>query len=264
MSEAPFNEARKQLQRNRAKDLWLAAPLAEELADRLEEINRDFTAPQQLNWYGRDVRLPGSVLTRNLPGLPAKVASGEAARGSADLITSVLSLHWVNDLPGLFWAVGQLLKPDGLFLAAMLGGETLHELRAVLIEAESLGRGGAYPRVAPFVDLRDAAGLLQRAGFALPVADRTVMPVRFPNLFKLMTDLRASGETAALTTPAPPLNRETLVRAAEIYAAEFPHPDGGIRATFELLYLSGWSPDKSQPKALRPGSGQVSLADFLS
>ena len=138
MSEAPFNEARKQLQRNRAKDLWLAAPLAEELADRLEEINRDFTAPQQLNWYGRDARLPGSVLTRNLPGLPAKVASGEAARGSADLITSVLSLHWVNDLPGLFWAVGQLLKPDGLFLAAMLGGETLHELRAVLIEAESL------------------------------------------------------------------------------------------------------------------------------
>ncbi|MGH6972107.1 MAG: SAM-dependent methyltransferase, partial [Caulobacteraceae bacterium] len=156
------------------------------------------------------------------------------------------------------------LKPDGLFLGAMLGGSTLFELRAALTTAELELRGGAGPRVSPFADAYDAAGLLQRAGFALPVADVDKVTVRYAHLVGLLADLRAMGETSVLVEGAGrPLNRSVLSRAGEIYAERFAGPDGRIEATFEIVTLTGWSPHESQQKPLRPGSARMRLADAL-
>ena len=181
----------------------------------------------------------------------------------ADLVVSLLSLHWANDLPGALAQIRRGLRPDGLFLGALLGGTTLKELRGALTQAELEVRGGAEPRVSPFADGFDGAGLLQRAGFALPVCDVDRLTVRYKDMFALIADLRAMGETAAFTGPRRPLTRTIAARAAELYAERHGEADGRIPATFEIINLAGWAPHESQQKPLKPGSAKVRLADAL-
>ncbi|MCA3730847.1 MAG: methyltransferase domain-containing protein [Phenylobacterium sp.] len=186
------------------------------------------------------------------------------AAASLDLIVSSLSLHWANDVIGALVQARLALKPDGLFIGALFGGATLTELRQALTAAELELTGGAGPRVSPFADPSDAAGLLQRAGFALPVADVDRVTVRYDHPLKLMADLRRMGETSVLAERHPrPLTRRVLARAFEIYARDFADPDGRLPATFEILTLTGWSPSETQQKPLRPGSAKMRLADAL-
>lgn len=183
---------------------------------------------------------------------------------SFDLIVSALALQNVNDLPGTLIQIRRSLRPDGLFLGAILGGRSLDELRSALAIAEAEITGGISPRVAPFADVRDMGGLLQRAGFALPVTDIEPLTVRYANLFGLAADLRAMGATNALAERLRrPTPRRLFLRAAEIYAERHGDPDGRIRATFEVIFLSGWAPHDSQQKPLAPGSAQMRLADAL-
>jgi len=189
--------------------------------------------------------------------LPLKAAS-------VDLVLSAMALHWVNDLPGSLVQICRALKPDGLFLAALLGGETLWQLRQALAQAESDVEGGLSPRVSPFADLRDAAGLLQRAGFAMPVADAEPIEVRYPDALALMRDLRAMAETNAVRDRRTGLTpRETMARAAAIYAERHRGADGRLPATFDVLYLHGWAPHAAQPRPLQPGAATSRLADAL-
>jgi len=183
---------------------------------------------------------------------------------SLDLVVSALALQFVNDLPGTLVQIRRALKPDGLFLAALIGGDTLTELRQSFAAAEAEIEGGVSPRVAPFADLRDIGALLQRAGFALPVTDVDRLVVRYASPFALMDDLRRMGATNALTERRRvPLKRATLMRMAEVYAARFANADGRIRATFEIVWLSGWAPHERQQKPLLPGSAKRRLADAL-
>jgi SAM-dependent methyltransferase len=254
---------------------FLLVRTVEDLEERLSAVLREFplaldvgtptaAAAEALCRSGRAgtvVRLspvpePGSILgdEERLP------FSGERF----DLAVSLLSLHSVNDLPGSLIQIRRALKADGLFVGALLGGSTLSELRQSLTQAESEVEGGVSPRVAPFADLRDIGGLLQRAGFALPVTDSDIVRVRYANAFALMRDLRRMGLTNALNDRRrTPMRRATLIRAAEIYAERFGEPDGRIPATFEIVWLSGWTPHESQQKPLRPGSAKVRLADAL-
>ena len=179
-------------------------------------------------------------------------------------MVSALTLQFVNDLPGTLIQIRRALRPDGLFLAAMLGGDTLTELRQAFAQAEAEIEGGISPRVAPFVDIRDAGALLQRAGFALPVTDVDRLTVRYRSAFALMHDLRRMGATNPLIERRrAPLRRATLMRMAQVYAERFADPDGRLRATFEIVFLSGWAPHASQQQPLRPGSAQARLADAL-
>jgi SAM-dependent methyltransferase len=181
-----------------------------------------------------------------------------------DLAVSLLALQTVNDLPGALIQIRRALKPDGLFLGCLLGGATLNELRAAFTEAEAELEGGASPRVAPFAEVRELGALLQRAGFALPVADVETFTARYRDPFGLMRDLRALGLANALHHRRKmPLRRATLLRAVERYAERFADPDGRVRATFEMAWLSGWAPHESQQKPLRPGSAKARLADAL-
>jgi SAM-dependent methyltransferase len=183
---------------------------------------------------------------------------------SLDLIVSALALHWINDVPGFLVQVRRALKPDGLFVANFLGGRTLQELRQVFVQAEEEAGREAGPRVSPFADAQDGAQLLQRAGFALPVADSDVVTVRYDNMFALVRDIKAMGEAAAFgASRARPLTRHIIARAADLYARDHADSDGRIRATFELVTLTGWSPHHSQQKPLRPGSAKMRLADAL-
>jgi SAM-dependent methyltransferase len=179
------------------------------------------------------------------------------------LIVSPLFLHWTNDLPGALIQMRQALKPDGLLLACVFGGESLRELRACLLEAECAATGGAGARIAPFGDARDFASLLQRAGLALPVTDLDRVTVSYRDPFKLFADLREMGERNAMAAPAPPLTRSILLDAMTRYARTHAQEDGRVRATFDLITLTGWAPAPSQPKPLRPGSAQVRLATAL-
>ena len=198
---------------------------------------------------------------------PLIVADEEAlpfGDGTLDLVVSALALQLVNDLPGTLVQICRALKPDGLFLAALLGGETLNELRQSFAAAESEVEGGVSPRVAPFADLRDLGALLQRAGFALPVADADRLAVRYDSAFALMHDLRRMGATNALIDRRrTPLRRATLMRMAEIYAQRFADADGRVRATFEIVWLSGWAPHPGQQQPLKPGTAKARLADAL-
>ncbi|WGJ14336.1 methyltransferase domain-containing protein [Methylocapsa sp. D3K7] len=181
-----------------------------------------------------------------------------------DLAVSVLSLQNLNDLPGALVQLRRVLKPDGLFLGCLLGGHSLLELRTALAVAETEIFGGVSPRVAPFADVRDMGGLLQRAGFALPVADSEPLTVRYSDMFGLMRDLRGMGATNALVTRRrKPATKRFFMRAANIYAERYADPDGRVRATFELIFLSGWAPHESQQKPLAPGSAKMRLADAL-
>jgi SAM-dependent methyltransferase len=187
-----------------------------------------------------------------------------ATPDSLNLVTSVLGLQWVNDLPGTLVQIRRALKPDGLFLGALIGGSSLHELRDILAAEEGEATGGASPRVIPFVDVRDFGGLLQRAGFALPVTDVDTLTVRYGNLFVLMADLRAMGATNPLVHRSRrPWTKTRAVRAAQIYAERHADPDGRIRATFQIVSFSGWAPSDTQQKPLRPGSARARLADAL-
>jgi SAM-dependent methyltransferase len=214
----------------------------------------------------------GDVISCNLTpsGLrpPLGVASDEEMspfRDEAfDLVVSALSLHWVNDLPGTLIQIRRSLKPDGLFIGIVPGGRTLHELRSSLLVAEDDLRGGAAMRVSPTLDVIDGADLLQRAGFAMPVSDLDRITVRYADPIRLLLDLRGMGETSAFADrSAPALTRSVLLRAMEIYRERFSDPDGRVRATFDLIALSGWAPAPDQPRPKRPGSASVRLADAL-
>lgn len=216
---------------------------------------------------GRAARITRMAPIAVPSGASLVVASEEAAPFAPqtfDLIASLLSLQAVNDLPGALAQIRGMLRPDGLFLAVMLGGATLTELRQSLVAAETEITGGASPRVAPFVEVREAGALLQRAGFALPVADIDRLTVRYGDMFSLMRDLRRMGMTNALVERSRvPMSRTLLFRAAAIYAERFADADGRLRATFDLVWLSGWAPHDSQQKPLRPGSAKTRLADAL-
>jgi NADH dehydrogenase [ubiquinone] 1 alpha subcomplex assembly factor 5 len=260
---------------------FLFAEVANRLADRLIDVRRTFPLGVDLGSRGghmaRAVLATGRVgtlyaadaspsLAARLP-VPAVAADEEAlpfAPASLDLVVSSLALHWVNDLPGTLIQVRQALKPDGLFLAAIFGGETLWELREILMEAELAVTGGVSPRVSPMADLRDAADLLQRAGFALPVADRDPISVSYADIAALMHDLGRMGETNAIRLRAPgPLRRAVLGEAARLYQARHAMNGDRVRASFEILYLSGWSPAATQQQPLRPGQATGRLADAL-
>lgn len=222
-----------------------AAAQALRRSGRAEEVVRLSPAPEPGSVWGDEERLPFSG-------------------GRFDLVVSLLALQAVNDLPGALIQIRRALKPDGLFMGALLGGATLNELRQAFTQAEAELEGGVSPRVAPFADLRDIGGLLQRAGFALPVTDTDILRVRYADPFALMRDLRRMGLTNALSDRRKtPLRRETLFRAAAVYAERFADPDGRIPATFEIVWLSGWTPHESQQKPLRPGSARMRLADAL-
>jgi SAM-dependent methyltransferase len=183
---------------------------------------------------------------------------------SLDLAVSALAFQFVNDLPGVLAQIRRALKPDGLLLAALIGGDTLTELRQAFAAAEAECEGGVSPRVAPFADLRDIGGILQRAGLALPVTDVDRVVVRYDSAFALMLDLRRMGATNVLTERRKSLSRRaTMLRMAEIYAERFADPDGRIRATFDIVWLSAWAPHASQPKPLRPGSATARLEDAV-
>jgi SAM-dependent methyltransferase len=183
---------------------------------------------------------------------------------SLDLVVSALALHWANDLPGVLSQIRRALKPDGLFLGAILGGGTLSELRWALTQAEIEVTGGAGPRVSPFAVAYDGASLLQRAGFALPVTDTDVATVRYEHPMRLLQDLRAMGETNVLIDRARrPLSRAVLARMCELYVERFCDADGRVRATFEIVTLTGWAPHASQQQPLKPGSARTRLADVL-
>jgi len=209
-----------------------------------------------------------AAVTRDLPyrrelGLDAG-EHVDATPESLDLMTSNLLLHAVNDLPGVLMQARRALKPDGLFLAALFGGETLTELRQSLAAAELEILGGISPRVAPFADVRDLGGLLQRAGFALPVADVERTTVRYRDFMQLIRDLRVMGETNALTERSrKPMRRDMLAATLAHYARHFADPDGRLRATFDIVYLTGWAPHESQQQPLKPGSAKARLADAL-
>ncbi len=249
---------------------------AREFADRLSVVLRQFDLAIDLATPGETVRMAlrrlGSVATIVgadviARGKPFVIADEEALpfrHGSLDLVVSGLALHFANDLPGVLAQIRHALKPDGLFLAALLGGETLTELRQAFAEAESEIEGGASPRVAPFADLRQLGGLLQRAGFALPVTDVERLTVRYSSAFDLMHDLRRMGATNALAARRRvPLRRQTLLQMADIYARRFADSDGRIRATFDIVWLSGWAPHPDQQQPLKPGSAKARLADAL-
>jgi NADH dehydrogenase [ubiquinone] 1 alpha subcomplex assembly factor 5 len=199
----------------------------------------------------------GSGIVHALDQLPYKAESFDA-------VFSCLSLHWVDDLPGLMMQARRLLKPDGLLLISLLGGNSLIELRQVLAEAEQDITGGLSPRCAPMADIRDIGGLLGRAGLALPVADSDRLTVHYPHMFKLMADLRGMGEqNALLARLKTPTRRGVFYRAAEIYQQRFGQADGQIPASFEIVTVTGWAPHESQQKPLRPGSAAQRLATVL-
>jgi len=256
---------------------FLLDRVADEFADRLGVVTRRFDVAADLGTPGDAIadalsRSPsiGTVIRSGFAGDAQQntIGADEEALpfrdGSLDLIVSGLALQFVNDLPGVLVQIRRALKPDGLLLAALFGGETLTELRQAFAAAESEREGGASPRVAPFADLRELGALLQRAGFALPVTDVDRVTVRYGSAFDLMRDLRHMGATnALLARRRTPLRRATLLRMAEVYAERFADPGGRLRATFEIVWLSGWAPHPDQQKPLQPGSAKTRLADAL-
>lgn len=248
---------------------------AEHMTQDLAAILRDFTAvvdvsalPGVFERAAKDEGLDRVGPVRALDDLADRAQPAArplpVADESADLIVSILSLHWADDLPGALLQVRRGLKADGLFRGALFGGATLNELRTALTEAELELRGGAQARISPFADGFDGAALLQRAGFALPAVEVDRVAVRYSGLPALIRDLRAMGETSAMAGPIRPIRRDVLTRAAELYAERHAEPDGRIRATFEIIHLTGWAPHESQQKPARRGSATVRLADALN
>ena len=256
---------------------FLKREVADRLVERLADITRSFPRVLDLGCHdgtlGRLLRGVETLVQCDLS--PAMLVRADGLRLAADeerlpfapdsfdAVLSVLSLHWVNDLPGALIQIRECLKPDGLFLAALLGHGTLMELRQAWSEAELEREGGVSPRVSPFAELRDAAGLLQRAGFALPVADAETVRVTYGDPFRLMAELRGMGESNAVAERRKrPTRRATLMAAVEAYARAA-QADGRLPASFEVIWLTAWKPHASQPKPLRPGSAAARLADAL-
>jgi SAM-dependent methyltransferase len=268
---------------------FLVSEVAERLADRLDDVRRTF--PLALDLGCRDGQLARRLAGRGgverlveadlAPAFAAAAGRAESAVPARhqlaadeealpfadrtfDLVLSTLTLHWANDLPGALLQINHALKPDGLFLGTLFGGATLFELRQCLMQAEEEVEGGAGPRVSPFAQNQDGAELMQRAGFALPVTDVDTLTVSYPNALKLMDDLRGMGEANAVAERRKAwTRRETLVHAAQLYEEQFGREDGTIPATFEVIHLTGWRPDASQPLPLRPGEARASLAQAL-
>jgi SAM-dependent methyltransferase len=246
---------------------FLLDRVVEDMDERLHAVLRDFSD-------AADIWTPDAAL-RNLPSERFKSVTRLSLDDSEsetlplqpqslDLAVSALALQFVNDLPGVLAQIRRALKPDGLLLAAMIGGDTLTELRQSFAAAEAECEGGVSPRVAPFADLRDVGALLQRAGFALPVTDVDRVVVRYDSAVALMQDLRSMGATNILVERRrTPTRRATLLRMAQIYGERFADPDGRIRATFDVIWLSGWAPHESQQKPLKPGSAKASLEEAV-
>ncbi len=286
MSAGPtiFDRKLLRVRQRRARALgpetFLIDRVADELGERLAAVLRTFERAADLGTPTDAVR---RVLAESGKVGMIVSASSESARrdssslgvatdeealpfadGSLDLVVSALALQFVNDLPGTLIQIRRALRPDGLLLAALIGGDTLTELREAFAAAESEIEGGVSPRVAPFADIRELGALLQRAGFALPVVDSDRLTVRYKTVFALMRDLRRMGATNVLVQRRrAPLKRATLQRMTEIYAERFADADGRLRATFEIAWLSGWVPHESQQKPLKPGSATQRLADAL-
>ena len=260
---------------------FLLRHAAGELVGRLEGISRTFEVAADNGAYHGVValllkeRFPGTRIISLSPVMalaeacpaPRAVATEEALplkEDSLDLVTSVLSLHLANDLPGALIQMRRALRPDGLFLGALLGGDTLIELRQAFMMAETETLGGVSPRVFPTADVRDMGNLLQRAGFALPVVDTERLTVTYPTPLALIRELKDMGAANPLVARSrKPMRRDTLAQALEIYASQFGRADGKVHATFEILYLCGWAPHESQQKPLKPGSAKARLADAL-
>jgi SAM-dependent methyltransferase len=272
--------ARRLRARREGAETFLLDATAADLVERLSAVKRRFTLALDLGTPGEPLaaalrqsgQVDGIIAGEPLAALradraPRVVADEEAipfGNETLDLVVSALSLQWVNDLPGALAQIRRALKPDGLFLAALIGGETLGELRESLAVAESEIEGGASPRVSPFVEVRTLGALLQRAGFALPVTDVERTTVRYRNVRALLHDLRRMGAANALVERSrKPLKRAVLARAEEIYAERFADPDRRLRATFDVLWLSAWAPHASQQQPLKPGSAKMRLADAL-
>jgi SAM-dependent methyltransferase len=249
-----------------APETFLLDRVVEDMADRLAAVKRGFAD-------AADIWTPGEGLRAAFGGRFASFARRapagtdedlQLAPQSLDVALSALAFQFVNDLPGVLAQLRRALRPDGLLLAALIGGDTLTELRQAFAAAEAECEGGVSPRVSPFADLRDIGGLLQRAGFALPVTDVDRVVVRYAHAFGLMQDLRRMGATNVLVERRrTPMRRATMLRMAEIYAERFADADRRIRATFDIVWLSGWAPHESQPKPLKPGSATRRLEDAV-
>lgn len=242
-------------------------PVAVDLGSRNGAFSRALAASDAAEKI--DVLLETDLSGRMLAGRDGLRAVADEERlpfgdASLDLAVSTLALHWTNDLVGALIQIRRALRPDGLFIGALFGGATLTELRQALLQAEDEISGGAAPRVSPFADAIDAAGLLQRAGFALPVADVDRVKVRYGHPIELLRDLRKMGETSVLLDRSrKPLSRRVLLRALDLYVERFAEADGRVPATFEIVAVTGWGPHESQQKPLRPGSAKMRLADAL-
>ncbi|UWQ14393.1 SAM-dependent methyltransferase [Aliiroseovarius sp. M344] len=254
---------REQLMRNRkratADGLFLQSLAADEVKDRLTEVNRTFTKPAVVTGFPQvwGKIFPDAVIASDEDTLDLEV-------GAHDLVIHGLALHWANDPIGQLIQAKRALTPDGLFIGVMFGGQTLAELRAVLSEVEVETTGGLSPRVLPMGEIRDLGALLQRTGFALTVADSDLRSVTYQSATTLIRDLRLMGERNALEQRLKqPLSRAFLAAIDDRYAQHFPAEDGSIMASFDLVFLTGWAPDDSQPKPLRPGSAAARLADAL-
>jgi NADH dehydrogenase [ubiquinone] 1 alpha subcomplex assembly factor 5 len=288
--QAPFDRSLLRQRRNRASTNFashdfLLSEITDRLLDRLDDIKRPFADILNLGCHSglageviaaradtrfliqSDLSDKMALLARNRNNQATITSDEEAlpfADESFDLIVSALSLHNVNDLPGALIQANRCLRPDGVFLAAMFGGQTLIELKEVLMLAESDTAGGVALRVSPFADVKDLGNLLQRAGFALPVADSEIITVRYESPMKLFADLRGMGESSVLKARSrKPLRRDTLMRASELYMERHGGEDGRVPVTFEVVNLTAWRPDASQPIPARRGSATVSLADAL-
>jgi SAM-dependent methyltransferase len=246
---------------------FLLDRVAEDMEERLHAVLRDFSDVADIWTPGELLRKPSRDRFKSVAQIKLEQSGPEIlafAPESLDLVVSGLAFQFVNDLPGVLAQIRRALRPDGLLLAAMIGGDTLTELRQSFAAAEAECEGGVSPRVAPFADLRDVGALLQRAGFALPVTDVDRVVVRYDSAFALMLDLRKMGATNILVERRrTPTRRATLLRMAQIYAERFSDADGRIRATFDVIWLSGWAPHESQQQPLKPGSAKAGLAEAV-
>ncbi|HEY0568548.1 MAG TPA: methyltransferase domain-containing protein [Xanthobacteraceae bacterium] len=246
---------------------FLLDRVAEDIEERLHAVLRQFADVADVWTPGESLRKPFRDRFKSMAHIGLEDANQETLPlppESLDLIVSLLAFQFVNDLPGVLAQIRRALRPDGLLLAAMIGGDTLTELRQSFAAAEAELEGGVSPRVAPSADLRDVGALLQRAGLALPVTDVDRVVVRYDSAFALMADLRRMGATNILVERRrAPTRRATLLRMAQIYGERFADPDGRLRATFDVIWLSGWAPHESQQQPLKPGSAKASLAEAV-
>jgi SAM-dependent methyltransferase len=266
-----FDRALLRVRQDRARRIepatFLLDRVAEDIEERLHAVVRQFADAADIWTPGEILRKPSRDRFKSVAHIGLDETGQEAlplAPESIDLAVSALAFQFVNDLPGVLAQIRRALRPDGLLLAAMLGGDTLTELRQSFAAAEAECEGGVSPRVVPLADLRDIGALLQRAGFALPVTDVDRVVVRYDSAFALMLDLRRMGATNILIERRRmPTRRATMLRMAQIYAERFADSDGRLRATFDVIWLSGWAPHPSQPKPLRPGSAKASLEEAV-